>query len=91
MLSTPRITDHSMDSTRVGQYLINGFLDAFFIGDIGLQGEELVGVARGDFGEFVAWGADVDGVDACGAVGEAAVCYSEADSWVGVLVEVWEG
>jgi hypothetical protein len=46
-----------------------------------LHGEEAVWVGFGEGGEFIAWGANVDAVDFCGAIGEAAVCYSETDSW----------
>jgi hypothetical protein len=38
--------------------------------------------------ELFAGRADVDGVDAGGAVGEAAVCYAETDTWG--LVGNWE-
>jgi hypothetical protein len=74
------ITYHTMKRSRALQYLVDGGLDRVFFRHICLESEKLVWVLLREGGEFFAGGTDVDGEDACGAVGEAAVCYAEADT-----------
>lgn len=69
-----------MQRARLRQHFVDGRLDRLFFCDVGFEGEELVRVFGGEGGEVVTWGADVEGVDFGGAVGEAAVCYAETDA-----------
>ena len=99
MLRPPRITDHAVDRTGLLDDLVHGRRDGGFLGHVGLEREELVGIPVGDGREVVPRRADVDGVDAGGAVGKTAVCDAEADSWrggggilgMGLGLGLWKG
>ena len=80
MLCAPRIAYHAVQRPRFTQHLVDGGLDRLFFRDVCLQCEELVWVFGGEGAEVVTRGADVEGVDFGGAIGEAAVCYAEADA-----------
>lgn len=81
VLGASGIADHAVQSAGRGQDLVDGGLDGFFLGHVGLYGEQAVRESGGERGEFCARGVDVDGVDGFCAVGETAVCYAETDSW----------
>jgi hypothetical protein len=74
------VADHAMQGAGLREDLVNGGSDRGLGGHVSLHGEEAVRVGFGERGELVAGFANVDAVDCCGAVGEAAVCYAEADS-----------
>lgn len=86
MLGAASIAHHAVEAAGLLKDLVDGGLDGGFLGHVGLECEDAVGEFCGHGGEFVACVADVDGVDCCGAVGEAAVCYSEADACGYLLV-----
>ena len=83
MLGSASVAHHTVEGARLLEDLVHSGLNRFFLGNICLQGEDAVGELLCYLGEFVAWLADVDGVDCFGAVGEAAVCYAETDAWGG--------
>lgn len=83
VLRAARVDHHAVDGARLRNDLVDDLGHVVFVCDVGFQREELAWVAGGNGGEVVARVADVDGVDARGAVGEAAVCDAEADAAVG--------
>lgn len=89
MLCAPRIAHHAVQRPRFAQHLVDGCLDRRFFRHVGFQCEELVGVFGGQGAEVVAGRADVERVDFAGAVGEAAVCYAEADACVFFFLVFW--
>lgn len=72
---------HSVETPGFLEDLVDGALDGVFFCYVCLDGEDLARVLFRYGGEFITRLANVDGVDFCGAVGETAVCYPEADSW----------
>jgi hypothetical protein len=84
VLGSSGVTDHAMECASLLEDLINGGLDGVFFGYIGLEGEELVWKLLGELGKLFTCFTDVDTVDRFCTVGEAAICYAEADPWCNV-------
>jgi hypothetical protein len=60
MVGSAGVDNHSVQSTGLGDDLVDGCCDSFFLCDIGIHGEQLAGETLGQGGEVIACFADVD-------------------------------